>query len=208
MPNLVQILIVLTLALLVFYRPRVSMLNHLIAAVLILSIFNELVSTYLRRSGIPIAYSTNIYIVLHQLIWFAILYKMSPRKKTICVAAFLFVCFAVADAVFIEGWHTWRCYTFVAGSFLYVVIFLLDSWKALRHEQFEYFLSDQYLLIASPVLFFSGFSLLFSFSDYGIYEKQIAGITLFNWIARLVNFIYYSTLSYYIYTYKRRQYAV
>lgn len=116
----------------------------------------------------------------------------------------LFVLFAIVNFFFFDGVHKFNSYSFVTGALLYVLLFLYDSFGELKKENFNYFTSNNYLLIATPVLFFIGFSFIFGFKNKDIDKIEILGLfTIYNFISYFANITYYTLINIYIYREKK-----
>ncbi len=176
----------------------------LLLAILVLSVVNEIVSLVLRANDLPIRLNTTIYVIANIYFWLALFYHVSRRRRTVLVAVALFTSFMIFNFVLLDGMHRFNSYTFVVGALLYVMLFIYDSAIELRKENLNYFLSNKYLLIASPVLFFISFSFLFGFRtielrDIIIYDS----ITLFDFVSYFANIVYYTLINFYIYFEKK-----
>ena len=92
----------------------------------------------------------------------------------------------------------------MTGALLYVLLFLHDSFGELKKENFNYFTSNKYLLVATPVLFFIGFSFIFGFKNTDIDKIEILGLfTIYEFISYFANITYYTLINIYIYREKR-----
>lgn len=91
-------------------------------------------------------------------------------------------------------------YTFVVGSFIYIVLFLSVSYFYLKKEALHFFQSNAFLLLFSPVCFFMGMSFMFSFNSRSITSYTVFNdFELYTLINYFVNFIFYFILNLYIY---------
>ena len=204
--NPVKLMVLLTFAVaLLFLGNSRKKLHRLLLVVLALGAANELLSLLFRKWEIPIRLSTNIYIILNALMWFFILHEVVSQKKIVLLILSLFMGFALFNFFLLDGVDSFNAYTFVLGSLLYVVLFIVASFSELGKENLKFFLSPAYMLIFAPVLFFIGYSLIFGFRNREIDGVPIlGGLEFFEFISYFVNIIFYAMLNAYIWREKKR----
>jgi len=204
--NPVKLMVLLTFAVaLLFLGNSRKKLHRLLLAVLALGAANELLSLLFRKWEIPIRLSTNIYIILNALLWFFILHEVVNQKKIVLLALSLFMGFALFNFFLLDGVDAFNAYTFVLGSLLYVVLFIVASFSELGKENLQFFLSPAYMLIFAPVLFFIGYSLIFGFRNREIDGVSIlGGLEFFEFISYFVNIIFYAMLNAYLWREKKK----
>lgn len=176
-----------------------------IAAISFLNVTNILLSHFLLTLKIPIALNSSVYIIIHHFLWLLILFDQvqcaTIYKKTLLL---LFLIWAVFNLCFFEGFFKFNTYTFITGAFIYLVIFISESFRQLQKENLGFFQSNSYLLLCSPLLFFTGLSFMFGFKSKAVTSVEIFNsIKLYSFISYFVNTIYYTLLNLYIY--KERQ---
>jgi len=176
--------------------------------IFLLSFTNELLSLIFRYFTIPLFLSGTIYVVTNNLLWLLILYQISVLKRAIIGGIILFILFAIYNFFFIEGLYLFNSNSFVFGSMLYVILFIFDSFYELKKENLSYFLSNNYILLFSPVMFFIGFSLLFGFKNNEIDKiKCFNNLNLYECISYFSNIIYYTLINIYIYRSKTHKHV-
>jgi hypothetical protein len=75
----------------------------------------------------------------------------------------------------------------------------------MKAESLEFFISDIYLLIFSPLMFMLGLSLILSFAKAEILRAEMFwGLTLYQVFVNLVCLVYYTLINTYIYRQKTR----
>jgi hypothetical protein len=122
------------------------------------------------------------------------------KKKISCNTSSLLSPFSVLLIFYWEGTKSLNNYSFVLGTFIYVISFILFSFKFLKQEKFSWLLSNNYLLLISPILFFLGHSFMFAFDSQSLYyTKLFKNINLYPIVSYFVSIIYYSLINLYIY---------
>lgn len=204
----ILLLVLFTFISVLLFRDRSKKVDNLLLLILLLSCINELASKWLRHYGIPIGVLVTSYVIITNLLWLLILKQTSNNKKLISGAVTLFLLFSLVNIIFLDGLKVFNYYTFTIGAFLYLFLFIYDNFDEMKKENFDYFYSDQYLVIAAPVLFFIGFSFIFSFRSKTLDNTCIfPQLRLYDFISYLVNTVYYTMLMYYIYRSKKRSNA-
>jgi hypothetical protein len=196
---IIKILVLITLLHALFNLKRKKPINKLLVFILTLSFFTEAINTFLKYKMIPFGIFTTLSLVINAILWMLILHQVFRIKRGIVLSMILFAVFAIINLFFIEGYIKFNYYTFVLGSFLYVVLFIYESFYQLKKENFYFFQSNKYILLFSPILFFLGLSLMFSFKSFSLTSTKIIGeVKLYTFINIFVNVIYYLSLNYYI----------
>ena len=170
--------------------------------ILIISFLTEVISSTLRYNSLPTALPTTISVIIHHSCWLYLLY-IQFKKKIILYLTIIFILFAIGYICY-DGCYYFNYYTFVLGGLLYVSIFIFNSFMLLKQEKLSFILSNNYLLLFSPVIFFLGCSMMFGFNSQDITSYMIFGnIKLYDFIIYFVNIIYYSLINIYIYREKK-----
>ncbi|MBB4804734.1 hypothetical protein HNP38_000006 [Chryseobacterium defluvii] len=171
--------------------------NILLIVNLLISLANEICLLLIKGNSL----STNIYVFLLFIIWLSTLLSgdsIFKKYKPHAIGVFIFFC--GINLLIYHNWWKPNFYNFIIGSLLYCTFFLFQSYAQLKRENFNFFTTNHYLLISSPVLFFMGMSFLFAFDSSDLfYTKIFKEITVYAFISHFVNFIYYSLINWYIY---------
>lgn len=196
---IVKTLVLITLFHALFNLRRKKPINKLLLYILALSFFTELINTFLKYKMLPYGTFTTLSVITNAILWMLILHQVFRIKRGISMAMILFCVFAVINLFFMEGYTKFNYYTFVLGSFLYVILFIYESFYQLKKENFYFFQSNKYILLFSPILLFLGLSLMFSFKSFSLTSTKIIGeVKLYTFVNIFVNVIYYISLNYYI----------
>lgn len=176
---------------------------------LILSVFmlNETIS--LLGKVYFFSFKTNITIttIIHTIIWLLILKKSVRFPRIVNGLMIVFITFSLCNLFFIEGWKLFNCYTFIFGAFMYLIVFLIESFYQLKQENFSFFFSNQFTLLMVPVLLFIGLTFMFGFKSHEVISTVFFGkIELYRIIILIVNIVYYTLLNLYIYREKKKVY--
>mgnify|MGYP001166105334 CR=1 FL=1 len=159
--------------------------------------FTEIVSKILSYNNISLWYLYNFSFIIHNSFWLKILLKddLSYQKKIIGS----YIVFSVIMYGFIDPTNFFNKIIMIVGALLYLIIFIILSSKNLNSERIDFFKSNHFILISSPIIFFFGLSILFGFNSKKLFDTIVFGRTnLYNFIIIFVNIIYYSLLNIYI----------
>lgn len=167
---------------------------------LVAEIISLLMTLQQKQIGLVITISTFI----HNCLWLIILIRSVSKQKVYKVMFIFFVVFAVINFIFFEKMLTFNTQTFIIGAFTYLVIFIYESFYKLKREEFSFFLSNQFVLLSAPILFFIGLSAALGFKDRELINVVLfRNIVLYQFIAYFVNIIYYTLIIVYIYREKK-----
>lgn len=173
--------------------------NRRLGLVLFLSVVNTLLQDILSKNYI----CNNLYIFSFYLVWMWILDAVVSNKYLRIFMVF-YVLFFTAAFYISDPFSIFQYYIFVIGGLAYVSFFWYECYQKLISDQLTFFTKDNFILIASPVLFFLGMSILFGFKSHDLTTVIIIGnITLYQLIAYFVNFVLYSLILIYIYKVKK-----
>ena len=198
--NPIKIIVALSFGYAAFNLDRKKPVNRKILAILAICFLTEIINSALKSTGKSTNLSTSLSIIAHGGLWLWLLAGLVTERSTALVALFAFLIFAFADLFFLEGFWHFNYYPFVAGAFLYIIIFIYESFYRLYKEDFDFFLDRKFLLLLAPVLFFFGMSFMFSFRSKEVTSNLIFGrIKLYTFITYSVNIAYYGLVASYIY---------
>jgi hypothetical protein len=163
--------------------------------------FLNSISQYLKfENGV----FNSISILFHHSLWLLILKDSVHFAKIVMWSIISFIIFGLCNLFFFEGWQHFNYYTFTLGAFLYLILFIIESFYQLKRENFTFFLSNNAILLLAPVLFFIGLSFMFAFKSKVISTTIIFGsVELYTVIIYFVNIVYYSLINLYIYREKK-----
>lgn len=180
--------------------PKLSILNKWVGIIVAVVLLTEVTTTLLKIKGISIAEVSAISMCLHNSLWLALLlYVLQFPKKTFwLIGVYLsYGLLRIATHKFTEGFPY---DVFYSSAVVYLAIFLVVSFQRLRREELAFFQTNAFVLILVPLLFFLGFSFLFSFESNSITRVVVIGTyNLYQVVALLVNIVYYGVLNYYFY---------
>lgn len=199
-----KILVMLTLLYAVFALQWKNQIHRYLLEILLVCFFTELINSILIFYSKSIVLSVTLSIILHHSLWLLLLKRFVTFPKTVHILLLCFIAFAIINLFFIEGTDNFNYYTFVVGAFIYLVVFICESFYKLKQENFAFFLSNSYLLLLAPVLFFFGLSFMFAFDSKSITSCIVfADIKLYTIIIFFVNIVYYAFINIFIYREKK-----
>ena len=200
--NIVKIIVLITFSLGFI---NIKYINKTILLILSISIFSEIFYSLLMINNITITSAVNVYVVIHSVLWFKIIEK---NITTFIVISLVFICFAISNVFWIEGFVKFNTLTFILGAAIYLFLFLILIINNLKNEKFILFKTNYFILISSPVLFFVGLSFIFGFKSKALTTHVVFNnIKLYTLINYFVNIIYYSLINIYIYRERKLQHA-
>jgi hypothetical protein len=203
--NPIKIIVLLTFLVGLFFLKFRNPTHQKVLGILSICFINEFVALILKAQGLPIDNLFNINIIIHNTLWLLIIGYFLNKPKIIILA---YIFFGLVNLLFFEGFSKFNYYTFVFGALLYTTIFIYVSFKQLKGENLSFFLSNHFVLLFAPVLFFLGLSFMFSFKSNHLTSTYIFdGIKLYTFINYFVNIIYYFFINLYIYKEKKTGYV-
>lgn len=182
---------------------RLKIIDHkIVIGILFISLVNESSIFFLANTCFPLKTSQSILLTLHQFLWLVSISRFWKRHKQqtflVAIAIFFFTDFFV-----LEGVESIVCYTLVLSSLCYLIIFAAYCLDLLKNENFEAFLSDRFILLCVPLLFFFGMSAILGFRSNPLSTTEINGIQLYKIVNFTANLAYYPLLLTYIYRQKK-----
>ncbi len=174
--------------------------NKLLISILVLALFNIIVSDVFLFYHINIAFNNNIYIILSFFLWLLLLKESTGFQKA-NYFILVFVLFSLFNLFFYELYNKLNTKTFVCGTFIYLLLYIYVCFVKLKQEKLDFFMNNDFILLSSPILFFVGFSLMFGFKNKILNDVVLFyNIKLFDIISNVVNFTFYTLIN--IYNYK------
>lgn len=206
--NIIQLLVLITFIYALLFIGIKNNIHKFLIAILTSNFLNEVFTIVCIVNKIDYGFLYSITIVIHNVLWLILLYKLTGLKKTLKYILIMYLCCALINLIVFEGLGHFNNYTFVFGAFLYITIFIISSFKELKKENFEFFYSNSYLLLFAPVLFFLGLSFYFAFQNSTLGDIIIIGdFNLYDILIYFVNIIYYTLINIYIYRERKLKHA-
>lgn len=195
----IKILVFVTLVFALANLHRSNKMHLLLLGVLLICFATETLVTTFKILGIANGLLITISIILHDSLWLLILTRGQLANKNRIIPITVFWIFGISNLLFWQGLFLFNYYTFVAGAFFYIAIFLHMNFKELKSENILFFFSNEYVLLFTPVVFFIGLSFMFGFSNSAITSARIANLKLYDIVIHAVDLIYYTLINIYIY---------
>lgn len=198
--NPIKVCVTVTLLFALIKLDKENSLHRNVLLILFICFLTELVNAFLKYKDISNAVFSSISILFHNSLWLLLLSKLVTCKKLVYVLIICFILFSFFNLSFIEKFERFNYYSFILGALFYVLIFFYESFFQLKNENFEFFLSNNFLILFAPVIFFLGVSLMFAFNSVHITSTIVFGkVTLYKCIIYFVNLFYYALINSYIY---------
>lgn len=182
--------------------------NAELKAIITVNLLSEIGSLILVYFNTSINYAYNTALLLHHGLWLLLIVRQfGYSRRGYSLPGFFFL-FGICNMIFGEGIDNFNCNTFVIGSFMYLIVFITESFRQLQRENFDFFSTPVYIMLFAPVMFFLGLSFEFSFRNYELGNSIVLGsIRLYTFISYFVNIIYYTFLIIYIVKINQPKYA-
>lgn len=205
--NFVQLYVLVTfLVMLAMYKGL--RYNAELKTIITVSLLSEIGSLILVYHNASINYAYNTALLLHHTLWLLLIVRQFGYTKQLYLVPVSFFIFGVCNLIFGEGIDNFNCNTFIIGSFMYLIVFITESFRQLQRENFDFFSAPSYLMLFAPVMFFLGLSFEFSYRNYELGNSLVFGLVrLYTFISYFVNIIYYTFLIIYIIKINQPKYA-
>lgn len=198
--NFTQLLVLISFFVVLITYDRHNKLHRILLVILAASLINEIVCLVLLYKKVNIGLVYTINNLTHHPLWLYLLFQTSQRKMLGRIVLTAFLTYGIVNMFSFEGLEKFNYNTFIFGAFLYLIFFIWESFYRLKKEDFAFFLSNNYLLIFAPVLFFFGLSVIFGFKSRELSTTVIFGnIPLYTVIGYFVNIVYYGMIIFYMY---------
>lgn len=177
----------------------------LLALSLVMEVSNCFLLAYKNRDVVALNYS--LFALIFNSIWLVLLKKVVLKNYYIKIIIPIYVFFGIANMFFYEGLTHFNHYNFIVGAFIYLFIFIYESFRQIKKENLLFFQTNNYLLLFAPVILMLGLSILVSFNNRTLNATIVfAGRTLYDIIGYFINLVYYSLLILYCYKEKNIKY--
>jgi hypothetical protein len=202
--SLIQAYVFITFFVALLFYKQGNRIPKALLAILFINFVAELVSLLLVINNMQIGTLISISSFLHNCLWLLLLFKLVKRRRLYRFLFLSFCFFAAVNFIWFEGITSFNTKTFIFGAFFYLVVFIYESFYELQKERFDFFVSNSFLMLSAPVLFFIGLSAVFGFKDARLGNTILFGhIFLYQFIVYFVNIFYYSLIIVYIYREKK-----
>ncbi len=169
--------------------------NKLLLFILLNLLLTEIIANFLSNLGL--LYS--ISFIIHHSLWLWIMVSVMLHNSLAKLFLIIFYTFSILNLLFIEK-ELPNFYTYVVGSIVYIILFIIESYRRLQQEDFDFIQSNTYLLIFAPVFFFLIFSFMFGYGSSELMNIYLYNkIDFYDFIAATANTIYYFLILVYIY---------
>ena len=173
--------------------------------ILSICFFTEIVAKFLYYYELSLWHLYNFSFIIHNYFWLKILLRTNKTLQRSILIPYLI--FSIIVFGFMDKVSFFNKTIMIVGALIYLVAFIIISYKNLTLENIDYFKSNHFILIASPVIFFFGLSILFGFNSQKLLNTPVIGSTnLYRFIIIFVNIIYYSLMNIYLIK-ERKDYA-
>ncbi len=209
--NCTQLLVAVSFVCFLMFCKRKTGIQRLLFGLLALTFVMELANCLLMVLKLPqiiVSINYSMFALFFNAIWLLLLNKQVGKRYRIPIIVLVYLIFGFLNLFFYEGLSHFNHYNFIVGAFIYVFIFIYESFNQIKNEQLTFFQTNTYLLLFSPVILMLGYSILISFNSRTLNSTLIFdGITLYDFIGCFINFIYYFLIITYCYREKNITYA-
>lgn len=198
--NPIKILVLISFLFGLFFLNKSSSKHRLLLMILLLSVITEygvLIFIYFKK---PYDFFYSISFIIHNILWLNVIDKVYKKLKYSEYIKLFYLAFSIVNLIFFEGIQKINCITFILGAFIYLISFIYLSYILLKNEKIAFLISNDYLLLFLPIIFFIGFSLMFGFDSYSLFNQEIfSNYKLYNFIGDFSCLNYYLLIILYIY---------
>lgn len=196
--NFIQIYILVTFLVFIKYYTK-NKTNSYLFFILLLAIINETIDFFQIPKKLNTSIIINTYLVINHILWFLLMKHLTNLNKKINFTIILYVCLGLLNLFFYEGMDVCNVFTFILGSIFYIICFTYYCYEQLKKENLQFFLSNNFIILFSPILFFLGQSLILAYRGF-LNEYIVFGdVTIYNLINRFINIIYYMLIILFMY---------
>ena len=197
--NFVKVIVYISFLNSILFLDKKKLINKWLIVIVSVCFFTEIFNSLLVVLKVSLGFFNTISIIFHNLFWIILLSLIFKFKiQKIWFSIYLFIC--LINILFIQGFQKFNTYTFLFSAIIYLVILISKNINILRLEKLDIFKTNKYLLSLSPILFFIGLGLMFSFKSKTLVNLQIFNeIKLYTFINYFVNTIYYALINIYIF---------
>ncbi len=157
--DLVRVYVLVTLITGFFSLSRKNKVNKYLLAILLVLTLTELAGSVLSYYSISVNITYRISFLIHNLLWLAVLRAVCQKSLVLNLIITLYVCLGLINLIVEKS--SFSFYPFIVGAFLYIGIFIMESFKELKKENLFFFTSNNYILLVCPIIFFLGLSFIF-----------------------------------------------
>ncbi|MEL1245873.1 hypothetical protein AAEO56_16485 [Flavobacterium sp. DGU11] len=199
-----QFLIFTTVLMMLFLFKRKKKVHILLLLIVTVCLGTEMLTNFFIINSIGFGALYSISAVIHNVLWFAVLFSIIERLRYLKILILAYVLLAIINFLFIEGRLQFNVYSFALGAVLYLIIFISENIIQLQRENFLFFEKNESLLLYTPLLLFIAMSIVLGFRDTQLSDKKIIyGLSLYDLIISFANILYYSIITIYIYREKK-----
>ncbi len=197
--NPISIIVIVTFFMGFLFLNRNKKIQIQLLFILFSSVVIEFISISLLSNDKNINLLYTIGFIIHNSLWISILFDAFKKKIKKKVILYIYILLAFLNFIFFEK-KGLNNMTFVLGAIFYLVFLIIEIYINLKKEKLDFFNSNKFLLLLAPILFFFGFSFIFSFKNSEIrHIRFFEKIELYKLISYTINIIYYSLINLYIY---------
>jgi len=198
--NIIQLVVLLTFVFAIFVVDWKKRIHVYVFVLLLAFLTNETVNIVSHVLDFKIGVVMSITNLIHFTFWLLILKDTVRYPERMVSIICGYVLFGLYNLFLGEGTIHFNYYTFILGTMLYLIIFIIESFYHLNKEHFSFFTSNHYLLLVTPVVFFIGLSLVFGFRSRSLnYTLLFGTVPLYKAVMYIANVFYYSLFNLYLY---------
>lgn len=198
--NPIKVVVLLTLLFALYKLNTKEKLHCYLLTIIVLCFLTEITLSICAYFDLPSRIPYLISILIHHTFWLLVLRENVAFKISINYGIGFFWAFAVLNFLYIEWNDKFNYYSFIVGASIYLLFFILESYRQIHKENMIFFISNKYILLFAPLLFFYGLSLMFGFKNSSIRAHIVyANLSLYGFIINVACVAYYSLINIYIY---------
>lgn len=195
--NPIQLIIFITFLFGLFYLTKQkSNENKLLLCILSVYLLTEISSIFLQHLNYSLDILYNISMPMQFLLWLLLLLTVFKKEKTTIISIFVIL---ISLSLF-NNYMVLNKTNFLLGAFMYLVLYIYNVYELLKAEKIEFFQSNQFILISSPILFFLGMGFMFAFPLRSLRSTVVfEGLKLYTIVNYFINIVLYLLINIYIF---------
>ncbi len=180
----------------------------LLLAIVFVMFATEAMFIICRHARVSNQIFLTLSVIVHAVLWHLVLAEAFRDRNLPRIPIAIFILFAVVNLLWFEGADSFNYLTFIAGSLLYISTLLTKSFSLLKKEELDFFLTNDFWLVGSPVAMFFGLSLVFAFKDLSASSYLILpGISVYQFMICVINLCYYAMIITFVHNEKKLRHA-
>lgn len=188
--NPIQVLVIITFITALFKINFNKTDQRIVFFILLTSFLTEIICVVLNLSNKNITNIYNISFIITNSLWIFLILRIFYFKNWIYILSFYLI-FCFLNLLLFEK-NQLNYLTFILGSILYLIIFIVGIKKILQNEKSLHLKKNDLVIICAPIFIFIGLSLIFSLRSNSLINAVLLyDIYLYDFIVYIINILFF-----------------